>query len=159
MLMCVRCMYAFVAQARVGCVCIFGGGGQYVEAVGLGLGLDSHLPVMGLQAGSVLMALATAEPSSAARLLGQLLSGLRESAAKLAMLCAQTKIDDSGQSSGPGTPRGLRGSGTEVLKEAMDAVHGYSLGASAVLVAVTRFAIMLPVQLTCCSCHLRCCQF
>lgn len=89
------------------------------------------------------MALATVEPSSAARLLGQLLSGLRESAAKLAMLCAQAKIDDGGQSNGPGTPRGLRGSGTEVLKEAMDAVHGHSLGASAVLVAVTRCAKVL----------------
>eukprot|EP00884_Botryococcus_braunii_P001693 jgi/Botrbrau1/11524/Bobra.0393s0003.2 len=109
--------------------------------------LVAKYSVLRHEAASVLMALATAEPSSAARLLEQMLAGMRNSAGTLAMLLSRHKSEDGGAFGGPGTPRGLRGPGTESVKEAMDAVHGYSLGASAVLVAVAWLPLGVPASL------------
>jgi hypothetical protein len=91
-----------------------------------------------LQAASALAALATAEPGSAARLLGSALSGVR-SAADALVDAAAAGPDKSRP--GPGTPRGV---GSSRLRPELNALHGWALGAAALVAASPRLPLGLP---------------
>ena len=144
------------------------------------------LTIASPQAAAVLAAMAAAEPSSAARLLGAQLSALSAGASRLAAAAAPNSLGatpdgaNPGQSAGPSlaqplpatsalqlpqeaaaapaaaggvlrgpdeglgsTPRGLAAGELASVKPAMDAVHGFALGAAALVVAATRRA---PLQ-------------
>lgn len=136
----------------------------------------------------MLAAMAAAEPSSAARLLGAQLSALSAGASRLAAAAAPSSPGatpggaNPGLSAGPtlaaqplpamsalqlpqeaaaapaatggalrgpdeglgSTPRGLAAGELASVKPAMDAVHGFALGAAALVVAATRRA---PLQM------------
>ena len=135
----------------------------------------------------MLAAMAAAEPSSAARLLGAQLSALSAGASRLAAAAAPTSLGASPDGANPGqgagtnlaqplpatsalqlpqealaapaatggvlrgpdeglgsTPRGLAAGELASVKPAMDAVHGFALGAAALVVAATRRA---PLQM------------
>ena len=147
-----------------------------------------RLTIASLQAAAVLAAMAAAEPSSAARLLGAQLSALSAGTSRLAAAAAPNSPGatpggaNPGQSAGPSlaaqplpatsalqlpqeaaaapaaaggalrgpdeglgsTPRGLAAGELASVKPAMDAVHGFALGAAALVVAATR---RVPLQM------------
>ncbi|KAK9838575.1 hypothetical protein WJX81_008486 [Elliptochloris bilobata] len=86
------------------------------------------------QAAAVLAAMAAAEPSSTARLLGAQLGALSAAAGRLAAAAAP-----DAPSPAPGELAGV--------KPAMDAAHGFALGAAALLVAATRLPLGVPARL------------
>jgi hypothetical protein len=91
-----------------------------------------------LQAASALAALAVAEPGGAARLLGGALSNLKSAADEL--VDAASAGPDKARPA-PGTPRGA---GAARLKGDMSALHGWALGAAALLAASPRLPLGLP---------------
>ena len=96
-----------------------------------------------MQAAAVLEAMATAEPSSAARLLTDMITSMGKSAQQLASLCspygAQRPPLEAPNTVGPGTPRGLgQGTFSDQMKPTIDHLNGSALGAAALLVAAAR---------------------
>lgn len=96
-----------------------------------------------VQAAAVLAAMAVAEPSSAARLLTDMLAAIGKATQQLASLCspygAQRPPLEAPNTVGPGTPRGLgQGAFSDEIKPTIDHINGSALGAAALLVAAAR---------------------
>ena len=96
------------------------------------------------QAAATLGALAVAEPGNASRLLAASLTNLKGSTVKLEEASIVKAKADRSRPSGFGTPRGL-GSGR--IKLELNAVHGWALGAAALLVASIRLPLGVPSKL------------
>lgn len=96
-----------------------------------------------LQAAAAVAALAVAEPSSAARLVGASLANLHEALGKLVAATASAPPDRS-RPSVPSTPRGV---GSVKLKPDMNAVHGWALTGAALVAASRRLPLGVPASL------------
>ena len=96
-----------------------------------------------LQAAAAVAALAVAEPSSAARLVGAILANLHAARQKLAEATAGGPPDRS-RPGVPGTPRGV---GSVKLKPDMNAVHGWALAGGALVAAAARLPLGVPSSL------------
>ena len=97
-----------------------------------------------MQAAAVLAAMAVAEPSSAARLLKDMLAAIGKATQQLASLCspygAQRPPLEPPNTVGPGTPRGLgQGAFSDEIKPTINHINGSALGAAALLVAAARY--------------------
>ncbi|KAK9865210.1 hypothetical protein WJX84_003181 [Apatococcus fuscideae] len=104
------------------------------------------------QAAAVLAAMAVAEPSSAARLLTEMLAAIGKATQQLASLCspygAQRPPLELPNTVGPGTPRGLgQGAFSDEIKPTIDHINGSALGAAALLVAAARLPLGVPSPL------------
>ncbi len=87
--------------------------------------------------------MAVAEPSSAARLLTDVIGAIGKATQQLASLCspygAQRPPLEPPNTVGPGTPRGLgQGAFSDQMKPTIDNLNGSALGAAALLVAAAR---------------------
>jgi len=97
-----------------------------------------HAPLR-VQAASALAALAVAEPGNAARLLGSALGNLKSAAD--ALVEAALPGPDKSKPLNPGTPRGP---GAGKLKAEMNSLHGWALGAAALVAASARLPLGVP---------------
>lgn len=96
-----------------------------------------------LQAAAAVAALAVAEPSSAARLVGASLANLHAALGKLVEATASAPPDRS-RPGVPGTPRGV---GSVKLKPDMNAVHGWAASGAALVAASRRLPLGVPASL------------
>lgn len=96
-----------------------------------------------LQAAAAVAALAVAEPSSAARLVGASLANLHAAREKL-VAATEAAAPDRSRPSVPSTPRGV---GSVKLKPDMNAVHGWALSGAALVAASRRLPLGIPSAL------------
>ncbi|PRW58658.1 HEAT repeat-containing 5B isoform X2 [Chlorella sorokiniana] len=96
-----------------------------------------------LQAAAAVAALAVAEPSSAARLVGASLANLHAAREKL-LAATEAAAPDRSRPSVPSTPRGV---GSVKLKPDMNAVHGWALSGAALVAASRRLPLGVPSAL------------
>ena len=96
-----------------------------------------------LQAAATVAALAVAEPSSAARLVGASLANLHAALGKVVAATSSAPPDRS-RPGVPGTPRGV---GSVKLKPDMDGVHGWALSGAALVAASCRLPLGIPSSL------------
>lgn len=96
-----------------------------------------------LQAAAAVAALAVAEPSSAARLVGASLANLHAAREKL-LAATEAAPPDRSRPSVPSTPRGV---GSVKLKPDMNAVHGWALSGAALVAASCRLPLGIPSSL------------
>ena len=96
-----------------------------------------------LQAAAAVAALAVAEPSSAARLVGASLANLHAAREKL-LAATEAAAPDRSRPSVPSTPRGV---GSVKLKPDMNAVHGWALSGAALVAASRRLPLGIPSSL------------
>lgn len=92
-----------------------------------------------IQAASTLAALAVGNPGSAARLMSSALKNLRDAADALVEEAAAGP--DKSRPAAAGTPRGP---GSNRFKSEMNALHGWAIGAGALVAAIPRLPLGLP---------------